>query len=135
MLSNGFDRLPSISVVQSGGKWYVSPLGTLVASATTSLHDVVDGASLFDSPLGLLIYGPVSRTMMERVVDGQSVDQINETCLPALTIDNGVVTGVVADPPPAAVRACGDSLYSDTSTSTGSAPLPVIAEAPVATTP
>ena len=135
ILSSGFESLPSISVVQSGGKWYVSPLGTLVASATTSLHDVVDGASLFDSPLGLFIYGPVSRTLMERVLDGQSVDQINEACLPALTIDNGVVTGVVADPAPAAVRACGDSLYSDTSTSTGSAPLPVIAEAPAATTP
>ncbi len=134
VLSSGFESLPSISVVQSGGKWYVSPLGTVLASATTSLHDVVDGASLFDSPLGLFIYGPVSRTLMERVLDGQSVDQINEACLPALTIDNGVVTGVVADPAPAAVRACGDSLYSDTSTSTGSAPGPVVVEAPVAAT-
>ncbi|MEO8266527.1 MAG: hypothetical protein ABI706_13590 [Ilumatobacteraceae bacterium] len=135
MLSSGFENLPSISVVQSGGKWYVSPLGTVLASATTSLHDVVDGASLFDSPLGLFIYGPVSRTSLERVLDGQSVDQINEACLPALTIDNGVVSGVVADPPPAAVRACSETLYNSTSTSTGAAPAPVVAEAPAATTP
>lgn len=135
VLSSGFENLPSISVVQSGGKWYVSPLGTVLASATTSLHDVVDGASLFDSPLGLFIYGPVSRTMMERVLDGQSVDQINEACLPALTIDNGVVSGVVADPAPAAVRACADAVYGGSGTSTGSAPGPVVVEAPAETTP
>ena len=138
VLASGFENLPSISVVQSGGKWYVSPLGTVLASATTSLHDVGDGASLFDSPLGLFIYGPVNRTLMERVLDGQSVDQIDETCLPALTIDNGVITGVVADPPPAAVRACADAVFGTSGgsgTSTGSAQPAVITEAPAATTP
>jgi hypothetical protein len=148
VLSSGFENLPSISVVQSGGKWYVSPLGTVLASATTSLHDVVDGASLFDSPLGLFIYGPVNRTLMERVLIGQSVDQINEGCLPALTIDNGVVSGVVADPTPEAVRACTDAVYGDSSSGSGTdvAPLPVVTGepavteapttlAPVATTP
>ncbi len=135
VLSSGFEDLPSISVVQTGGKWYVSPLGTVLASTATSLHDVADGASLFDSPLGLFFYGPASRTTIERALAGQSVDQIDKACLPALTIDNGVVTGVVADPPAIAVRACGDSVYSGVSSSTGSGPAPVIVEAPTATTP
>jgi hypothetical protein len=134
VLSSGFESLPSISVVQSGGKWYVSPLGTVLASATVSLHDVVDGASLFDSPLGLFIYGPVNRTLMERVLTGQSVEQIDEACLPALTVDNGIVAGVVADPSPAAVRACADAVYGSSGSSTGSASGPVVVEAPVAET-
>ena len=126
-LSSGFEDLPAISVVQSGGQWYVSPLGTVLAGSTTSLHDLVDGGSLFDSPLGLFIYGPINRSSMERMVKGESVDQIDAACLPALTIDNGLVTGVVADPPPAAVRACSDSVFSGSSTST-QAPAPIVTE-------
>ena len=133
-----------VSVVQSGGKWYVSPLGTALASTSTALHDVKDGSSLFDSPLAPFIYGGLSRATLESMVKGQSVDTIDPQCLPALTVDNGVVTGVVADPPPDAVRACGNSVSfgggqvsaTGSASATGvatptQAPPPVVAKVPI----
>ncbi len=69
VLPGGPTDLPPVSVVQSGGRWYVSPLGTALASTATALHDVKDGSSLFDSPLAPFIYGGLSRGTLE--VDGQ----------------------------------------------------------------
>ena len=53
----GLTDLPAISVVQTDGKWYVSPLGTLLASVSTGLHDDEADSSLFDSPLAPFLYG------------------------------------------------------------------------------
>jgi hypothetical protein len=133
LLAGGTTDLPPISVVQVGAKWYVSPLGTALATASTSLHDVKAGSSLFDSPLSLFIYGPVSRAYLESVVNGQPVESVEPACLPALTVDNGTITGVVADPPPDAVRACGSSAFSSSSGTSGPG-VAVVTKAPVATT-
>ena len=126
----GLTDLPAISVVQTDGKWYVSPLGTLLASVSTGLHDDEADSSLFDSPLAPFLYGGFSRTMLESFVVDQPVDSVGEACLPALTVENGTVTGVVADPPLDAVRACTSFGFS--SSSSGSevvkAPLPVTVE-------
>ncbi|MGZ4680615.1 MAG: hypothetical protein ACXVIH_11335, partial [Ilumatobacteraceae bacterium] len=115
-----------------GSKWYVSPLATVLASVTTSLHDVDSGSSLFDSPLAPFLYGGLGRGYLESWVVGHSADSIDPTCLPALTVANGTVTGVVADPSPQAVRACA-STVNNTVVSSGGAvegpPSPVIQEA------
>ncbi|MDP9463063.1 MAG: hypothetical protein M3P52_00440, partial [Actinomycetota bacterium] len=103
----GLAELPAVSVVHSGGRWYVSPLGTVLATVSTSLHDVKDGSSLFDSALAPYIYGGLSRSYLESVVTGQAVDSIDPACLAALSVENGAVTGVIADPAVDAVRACG----------------------------
>jgi hypothetical protein len=95
-----------VSVVQSGGKWYVSPLGTALATVTSSLHDVKAGSSLFDSVLAPYLYGGMNRTLLASMITGQPADAIPAACLPALTVENGNVTGVVADPPTDAIRAC-----------------------------
>jgi hypothetical protein len=134
VLGNG-TQLPAVAVVQSGGKWYVSPLGTLLGNVTLGLHDVGDGSSLFDSPIAPYIYGGVSRTILERMVIDQQAGAVSEGCLPALTVENGIVTGVVADPPIAAIRFCAGMPYYG-SESSGSAELPTVAEAvPESTVP
>jgi hypothetical protein len=135
LLAGGRVELPEISVVQSGGKWYVSPLGTALATVSTSFHDVKPGSSLFDSPLSLLLYGPFTRGGLESFLDGQSVDSVDSACLPALTVKDGIITGVIADPPPAAVRACNNLSSNSsigTSTSTG-AGVAVVTETPAST--
>ena len=133
LLSGGTTELPPISVVQSGGKWFVSPLGTVLASASTSLHDMKDGASLFDSALAPFIYGGLSRVWLDSMVTGQGVDAIDPECLPALTVDNGIVTGVVADPSPTSVRSCVDTVSFGSQT-TGWSTAPAI-PAPVQASP
>lgn len=111
LLAAGSDlELPAISVVQSGGKWYVSPLGTILASATVNLHDIADGSSLFDTALAPFIYGGLSRNTLALMVKGQSASSIDPGCLPALTVDGGLVTGVVADPSLAAIRVCNGTV-------------------------
>jgi hypothetical protein len=132
-LAGGLAELPAVSVVESGGKWYVSPLGTALASVTTSLHDAASGSSLFDSPLAPFIYGGLSRGYLESALIGHGVDSIDSACLPALTVANGKVTGVVADPSPQAVRACATSAFS--SSSSGSSGTAVATQIPVQAPP
>jgi hypothetical protein len=134
-LAGGLAELPAVSVVESGGKWYVSPLGTALASVSTSLHDLATGSSLFDSPLAPFIYGGLSRSYLESMVVGKTVpDSIDPACLPALTVADGKVTGVVADPSPRAIRACSTALFSTSSSGVSVAtPAPAVQE-PSATT-
>ena len=114
---SGLPELPPISVVQSAGKWYVSPLGTVLASASSSLHQLNTDSTVFDSPLAPFFYGGLSRSLLLSMAVGQSVGSVPPPCLPALTVANGTVIGVVADPPPDAIRACTALVGSSTSTS------------------
>ncbi len=143
LAGGGVTELPAVSVVESGGKWYVSPLATALASVSTSLHDAKDGASLFDSALAPFLYGGMSRSFLEAMIVGQAVDSVSTECLPALTVDNGTVTGFVADPAPDAVRACSADAFDSTDSSSGigvatpvpATPVPETTVAPAATTP
>jgi hypothetical protein len=129
LITGGLLQLPSISVVQSDGKWYVSPLGVLLTSATVNLHDITDGSSLFDTPLAPFIYGGLDRNYLTAMVKGQTADAIDPACLPALTIENGVVTGIVADPSPDATRRCAETVSFGGAVSesgSGSAPAPTV---------
>ena len=140
LLPGELSELPSISVVQSAGKWYVSPLGTVLASVSSSLHVLNDDASLFDSPLAPFFYGGLSRSFLESFVVGQSTDSVTPACLPALTAQNGKIIGVAANPSPDAIKACTDlSFGSSSSTSTGEAVVTadtsVPAQAPQTPTP
>jgi hypothetical protein len=139
VLTGGLTALPDVSVVQVGGKWYVSPLGTVLATAVTGLHDVKDGASLFDSPIAPYIYGGLGRADLESVVVGRQADTFDPACLPALSVEDGVVTAVVADPSPDAIRVCtGTVSFSDQDSSSGSATAPTpatVAPVPETTLP
>jgi hypothetical protein len=128
----GLSDLPAVSVVESGGKWYVSPLGTLLATISASLHDTKTGSSLFDSEWAPFFYGGMTRASLEAVFIGHGAESIDPVCLSALTVENGAVTGVVADPSPDAVRACLPSAYSDGEVS---AQAPTPATVPIPTPP
>ena len=108
LLSSGSTDLPPVSVAQHGGKWYVSPLGTILASATTTLHDASSASSLFDSSLAPFFYGGFSRSVLESFVVGHAAETVTPECLPALTVVNGQITGVAPNPSPDAVKACSD---------------------------
>ncbi len=132
LLAGSSSDLPSVSVVQYDGKWYVSPLGTALASTSSSLHHLDAASSLLDSPFAAFIYGAPSRALLDAIAKGQDVGSVGPVCLPALTVENGKVTGSVADPPPEAVRACMTGSFSSSSSSSGSGvveaappPLPV----------
>ena len=119
--SGGLSELPAVAVVQSGGKWYTSPLGTALATVTSSLHDAKAGSSLFDSALAPYLYGGMNSTLLSSMITGQPAASIPAACLPALTVENGTVTGVLADPPTDAIRACiadATNISSESSTST-----------------
>ncbi len=132
-LYGGLSELPSVAVVQSDGRWYVSPLGTALATVTASLHGVKDGAGLFDSPLGVYFYG-TSRAFLEQTTKDRSADTLDQACLPALTVVNGTVTGVVAAPPVAAVHACSDEGLSAGPIATTRSKVIAVEPAPAATT-
>jgi hypothetical protein len=100
-------QLPSVSVVQSDGKWYVSPLGMVLTSATVNLHDITEGSGLFDTPIAPYIYG-VDPNYLTAMVEGLAADAVDPACLPAVAIDNGIVTGIVDNPSPDAIRACSE---------------------------
>jgi hypothetical protein len=112
----------------------------LLATATLGLHDITDGSSLFRSVLAPYIYGTPAGFLTSMVV-GRSVDELDAACRPALTVENGVVTGIVDDPPVDAIRACSNSSFDSTSsTGTGFSPAPTVTQtqetvAPAATTP
>ena len=151
-ISGGPSELPPISVVQAAGKWYVSPLGTVLASVSSSLHVLSDDATLFDSPLAPFFYGGLSRGLLASMAVGQSADSVPPACLVALTVANGQISGVAANPSPEAVLACTGLSFSSSSSSTsttgegvvvGSTPVPAqapqtpepLATAPPATSP
>lgn len=139
VVPGGLLDLPPISVVQSAGKWYVSPLGTVLASASSSLHSLRDDASLFDSPLAPFFYGGLSRSFLESMVVGRSTGSVPPDCLPALTMTGGQIDGVASDPPTDAVEACTSLSFSSssaTSTGEGSASVDTTpVQAPVPLTP
>jgi|GEM_PF-5135722 len=140
LLTGGSLELPPISVVQSAGQWYVSPLGTILASVSTGLHVLNDDATLMDSPLAPFFYSGLSRGFLESMVVGQSADSVPSGCLPALTVDNGQISGIAANPSADAVKAC-TGLSSSSSSSSGTsegvvvATIPVPEQAPQAPTP
>jgi hypothetical protein len=130
LLGGGPFELPPISVVQSEGRWYVSPLGTILASVSTSLHALHDDATLLDSPLAPFFYGDLSRGFLESMVVGQSADSVPAECLAALTVDNGQISGVAANPSPEAVKAC-TGLSSSSSSSSGTGEGVVVGSEPI----
>jgi hypothetical protein len=117
--AGGLTELPDIVTTEVNGRWYVSPLGTVASSVVDLLRDIPDGASLFDSPLGSIVYG-ASHDMLEAVYVGQSNVGLVAGCEALFEIDaSGTITAVVDDPSVALVRECGSSYVSFGGSSSG----------------
>jgi hypothetical protein len=132
---DGLSELPPIATVQIDGKWYVSPIGTVGQMALGLVNDMPEGGSLFDTQLGLYLYGGNRASITAQYV-GLDLGSVDQECRAILTDDGSVITGVVAHPSPADIRACGyggsfgsTSVSSSGSVSSGS----VVEVAPAST--
>jgi hypothetical protein len=105
-------ELPAVGVVEVDGAWFVSPIATLIGSFANELARVPAGANLLDTPASLFLFDGMTRQLLEMNLNGRPPDEIAEACRPIAVVAGGVVTGIVADPPAADVRACGNTLWS-----------------------
>jgi hypothetical protein len=103
---DGLSELPPIATVQIDGKWYVSPMGTVGEMALGLVNDMPEGGSLFDTQLGLYLYGGNRASITAQYV-GLDLGSVDDACRAILTDDGSVITGVVANPAPADIRSCG----------------------------
>ena len=121
--ASGEGGLPSVTVQEVGGQWYVSPVGTLAGVVLDLMRGVPEGGGVFDSELGLYVYG-TNRTSLASMLAGLRLDEVWPECRPIVTDDGAVVTGLVDDPDLAQVRACwNDGFLGMTA---GTAPAPVV---------
>ncbi|HEX4980453.1 MAG TPA: hypothetical protein VFV63_02095 [Ilumatobacteraceae bacterium] len=102
-------QLPGISLVESDGVWYVSPIGTLGASLVDLLRSVPDDANLIDTPLAPFLFGGMSRQWIDSSLAG--VNNIPPVCDAVLAFGADGVAAVVPDPPVGQIRACVEALF------------------------
>ena len=130
-------ELPSISVVESDGQWYVSPIGTMGASLVEVFRSVPDGANLIDTPLAPFFFGGMNRQSIDSSLAG--VNNIPPVCAAVLAIGADGVAAVVPDPPVSEIGACVDALFEfGVASSSGtftSAPVGVDEGVPASTAP
>jgi hypothetical protein len=128
-------QLPGISVVESDGLWYVSPIGTLGASIVDAVRSVPDGANLIDTPIAAALFEGMGRQAMDATL--AAVSTIPPECEQITAVDADGVATVIPDPPVSEIRGCVRALYS-AGVSTGSygpAPVQVDAAVPASTAP
>jgi hypothetical protein len=119
--------LPSLSVVESDGLWYVSPIGTLGASLVDLFRSVPDGANLIDTPLAPWLFEGMGRRSIDSSVAG--VTNIVPVCDSVLAFGADGVAAVVPDPPTGEIRACVGALFEFGVASSGTyAPAPLDVE-------
>jgi hypothetical protein len=107
---SGYFELPPIEVTEEGGRWYVSPLGTLGNVVSGSLASIPDDAPLLDTWLGPYLLMGYSRMAFEFSLVGTTTDQIPAECLPVVVVDGGATTALRDDAPLAALRSCAVAL-------------------------
>jgi len=127
---SAFMALPSLAVAEIDGSWYVSPLGTVADEIIDAVGPATDGGTLFDTPLGSILYG-VDRSTLEDGAIGLPLDETVPACRDLFAADTaGVVVGVLERPDPGALRACAEALTGD-----GGPPSPPDGGNPTVTTP
>ncbi len=108
--------LPEVEVTERGGRWYVSPIGTVLGEVVQLLRGSGDGDVGIDSPLALYIHG-TNRQDIDSVLQGRGGD-IPESCAAIVVVDQSdQQPKLVADPDLRAVRACSDDLMSSSMSS------------------
>jgi hypothetical protein len=127
---SAFMALPSLAVAEIDGSWYVSPLGTVADEIIDAVDPATDGGTLFDTPLGSILYG-VDRSTLEDGAIGLPLDETVPACRDLFAADTaGIVVGVLERPDPGALRACAEAL-----TDNGRPPSPPDGGNPTVTTP
>lgn len=103
--------LPPLEVVEVGGSWFVSPVGTLVSWVPNALASVPDGANLIDTWMAPYVLNGMNRAMLERNLVEQPLSMLAAECLAVVVVGGDRVVGLVDDPPLRDVRRCADHLW------------------------
>ena len=112
LVSGSPTELPSISVVESDGLWYVSPIGTLGASVVELFRSLPDDANLIDTPLAPWFFNGMGRQAIDASLAAAST--IPTECEAVAAVGADGVPAVIADPPVSAIRACVTALFNVT---------------------
>ncbi len=72
-------ELPPVEVVESAGRWYVSPIGTLIGQVTRLIRPGADGEIGIDSPLAIYLY-QTTRQGMDAMLAAIPADQLPSEC-------------------------------------------------------
>lgn len=103
--------LPDLEVVEIDGRWFVSPIGTLVTAVPRALESIPDGANLVDTWLAPYVLNGLSRPMLEMYLVDEPATMIAGECLAIAVVEGDTVVGLVDDPGLADLRACADNLW------------------------
>jgi hypothetical protein len=115
-LGGGSASLPSVSTVEVDGRWYVSPIASATASIIDTMRSVDSPSSIFDSPLGVYVYG-VTRQALASYLQGSPVAELTAECAALVVAVDGVVTDLVDGITGQQARACylgGVTVVSET---------------------
>ncbi len=134
------NELPSISVVESDGEWFVSPIGTIGGAVVELFQSVPDDANAIDTPLAGVFFFGMGRQAMDSTLAGLST--IPPECEAVAAVGADGVPAVIPDPPVSEIRDCVHVLFDigfDTAGDSGSGsfapPETVVAEVPASTAP
>jgi hypothetical protein len=135
-LAAGFPtELPSISVVESDGQWYVSPIRTIGGSVVDMFRSLPDDANLIDTPLAGFLFDGMGREAMNSTLAAGST--IPPECELVAAVGADGVPAVIPDPPVTEISACVQALFNVTyqsdSGSGSFAPAPVETVVPAST--
>jgi hypothetical protein len=129
-------ELPSISVVESEGLWYVSPIGTLGGSVVELFRSLPDDANLIDTPMASVLFYGMGRQAMDSTLAAATT--VPPECESVAKVGPDGIPAVIPDPPVSEIRDCVAALF-DVAYETGSgsfAPAPEVAvEVPASTAP
>ncbi len=102
-------NLPSLTVVEDDGEWFVSPIGTIAAQALEPLRALPDDVNAIDVPFLPYALGAGSRADLDRSFAGAT--DVGPECEAIVEADGSGGFKVVADPAIEQVRRCADRLF------------------------
>jgi hypothetical protein len=106
----GFTNLPPVTLVEDGGEWFVSPIGTIAAQALETMRSLPDDANIVDVPILPYWAGAMARADLDRTLQYTASDDVPAACRAIAEPDGSGGLRTVADPALADVRACAAAL-------------------------
>ena len=112
-----FTNLPPLTLVQDGGEWFVSPIGTIAAQLLEVTRSLPDDVNIIDVPLLPFYAGALSRSELDRMLRDST--DVSPPCRVITEPDGNGFLRTVADPALIDVKACSEALGYTSGTSTG----------------
>ncbi len=103
--------LPSVAVVEDGGEWFVSPIGTIAAQILEPIRALPDDVNAIDVPLLPYALGASSRDDLDRTF--QYTTDVPPACTAIVEPGGSGALRTIADPALADVRACANAMWFD----------------------